>query len=205
VSHPVEQGLIQSLGVFVDTMVVCTATAFIVLVSGPAVYDPAHPGAMTGASLTQSAVAAGLGSWTTGLMTAVVSVFGFSAVLGDYVCAEGNLLFLGGRRRAVAALKVTTLISVGLGAVLKLTFVWALADLGMALMAIVNLTAICLLGKWAFAALTDFHRQSRAGGQPVFAADEAGLPGVLDGDVWQPAPPEPVGAAVSGPPAIAAG
>jgi AGCS family alanine or glycine:cation symporter len=205
VSHPVEQGLIQSLGVFVDTMVVCTATAFIVLVSGPAVYDPAHPGAITGASLTQSAVAAGLGSWTTWLMTAVVFVFGFSAVLGDYVCAEGNLLFLGGRRRTIAALKVLTLVSIGLGAVLKLTFVWALADLGMALMAIVNLTAICLLGKWAFAALSDFHRQSQAGGEPVFAADEAGLPGVLDGDVWQPEPPEPVGAAVSGPPVIAAG
>ncbi len=205
VSHPVEQGLIQSLGVFVDTMVVCTATAFIVLVSGPAVYDPAHPGAITGASLTQSAVAAGLGSWTTWLMTAVVFVFGFSAVLGDYVCAEGNLLFLGGRRRTIAALKVLTLVSIGLGAVLKLTFVWALADLGMALMAIVNLTAICLLGKWAFAALSDFHRQSQAGGEPVFAADEGGLPGVLDGDVWQPEPPEPVGAAVSGPPVIAAG
>ncbi|HVQ97649.1 MAG TPA: sodium:alanine symporter family protein, partial [Mycobacterium sp.] len=125
VSHPVEQGLIQSLGVFVDTMVVCTATAFIVLVSGPDVYNPAHPGATTGASLTQSAVAAGLGSWTTGLMTAVVFVFGFSAVLGDYVCAEANLLFLGGRQRAITALKVSTLIAVGLGAVLKLTFVWA--------------------------------------------------------------------------------
>ncbi|EUA54497.1 alanine symporter family protein [Mycobacterium xenopi 4042] len=94
-SHPVEQGLIQSLGVFVDTMVICTATALVVLVSGPAVYDPAHAGAVVGASLTQSAVAAGLGSWTTGLMSVVVFVFGFSSVLGDYVCAEANLLFLG--------------------------------------------------------------------------------------------------------------
>ncbi len=203
VSHPVEQGLIQSLGVFVDTMVVCTATAFIVLVSGPAVYDPAHPGAVTGASLTQSAVAAGLGSWTTTLMTAVVFVFGFSAVLGDYVCAEGNLLFLGGRRRAIAALKVSTLIAIGLGAVLKLTFVWALADLGMALMAIVNLMAICLLGKWAFAALKDFHGQSKAGKDPVFVADETDLPGVLDGDVWRQAAHVPVDAAAGSQPPVA--
>jgi alanine or glycine:cation symporter, AGCS family len=207
VSHPVEQGLIQSLGVFVDTMVVCTATAFIVLVSRPAVYDPAHPGAVTGASLTQSAVAAGLGSWTTGLMTAVVFVFGFSAVLGDYVCAEGNLLFLGGRRRVITALKVSTLISIGLGAVLKLTFVWALADLGMALMAIVNLVAICLLGRWAFAALKDFQRQSKASDDPVFVADEAELPGVLDGDVWQRPARAPVSDGLSSapPPVTAVG
>lgn len=198
VSHPVEQGLIQSLGVFVDTMVVCTATAFIILVSGPGVYDPAHAGATTGASLTQSAVAAGLGSWTTALMTAVVSVFGISAVLGDYVCAEGNLLFLGGRRRAITALKVSTLVAVGLGAVLKLTFVWALADLGMALMAIVNLVAIGLLGKWAFAALKDFDRQLKAGQEPAFVADEAGLPGVLDGDVWKRAAHLPVRDALTG-------
>jgi AGCS family alanine or glycine:cation symporter len=118
-------------------------------------------------------------------MTAVVFVFGFSAVLGDYVCAEGNLLFLGGGRHVITALKVSTLISIGLGAILKLTFVWALADLGMALMAIVNLVAICLLGRWAFAALKDFRRQSKVGDDPVFVAGEADLPGVLDGDVWQ--------------------
>lgn len=203
VSHPVEQGLVQSLGVFVDTMVVCTATAFIVLVSGPAVYDPAHPGAMTGASLTQSAVAAGLGPWTTGLVTAVVFVFGFSAVLGDYVCAEANLIFLGGRQRAINALKISTLVAVAFGAVLKLVFVWALADLGMALMAIVNLVAICLLGKWAFAALRDFHRQSMAGANPTFVADEADLPAVLHGDVWKRPVPQVVDEALPNPPSPA--
>jgi Na+/alanine symporter len=67
VSHPVKQGLIQSLGVFVDTMIICTATALIILVSGPSVYDPHTPSKMAGASLTASAVAANLGSWTTWL------------------------------------------------------------------------------------------------------------------------------------------
>jgi AGCS family alanine or glycine:cation symporter len=138
------------------------------------------------------------------MMTAVVFVFGFSAVLGDYVCAEANLLFLGARQRAVTALKVSTLIAVGLGAVLKLTFVWALADLGMALMAIVNLVAICLLGNWAFAALKDFHRQLKAGDDPVFVADEAGLPDALGGDVWKPPARAPVGVASSTPPSVTA-
>jgi AGCS family alanine or glycine:cation symporter len=185
VSHPVEQGLIQSLGVFVDTMVICTATALIVLVSGPAVYDPAHAGAVVGASLTQSAIAAGLGSWTTGLLSAVVFIFGFSSVLGDYVCAEANLLFLGGRQRAIMLLKISTLVAVAFGAIAKLALVWALADVAMAMIAIVNLLAICLLGKWAFAALKDFQRQSEWCDRPVFVADEADLPGELGGDVWQ--------------------
>jgi hypothetical protein len=69
----------------------------------------------------------------------------------------------------------------------KLAAVWALADVAMGLMAIVNLVAICLLGKWAFAALSDFHRQATQGQDPVFvAAGNAALPGVLDGDIWGP-------------------
>jgi AGCS family alanine or glycine:cation symporter len=185
VSHPVEQGLIQSLAVFVDTMVICTATAFIVLMSGPGVYDPAHTGAVAGASLTESAIAVGLGSWTTVLMTAVVFVFAFASVLSNYVCAEANLFFLGGRRLAINVLKIVTLIAIAFGAMSQLTVVWALADLAMALMAIANLVAICLLGKWAFAAVRDFHRQSARGLRPVFVASAAGLPGALDGDIWE--------------------
>ncbi|MGO8849486.1 alanine/glycine:cation symporter family protein [Mycobacterium sp.] len=194
VSHPVEQGLIQSFAVFVDTMVICTATAVIVLMSGPAVYDPAHTGSVAGASLTESAIAAGLGSWTTALMTAVVFVFGFASVLSNYVVAEANLFFLGGRRLATNMLKVVTLLAIMVGAMSTLTLVWALADLTMALMAIVNLVAICLLGKWAFAALRDFHHQAARGERPVFVAGEADLPGVLGGDVWEAPERRQVGA-----------
>jgi AGCS family alanine or glycine:cation symporter len=183
VSHPVEQGLIQSLAVFVDTMLVCTSTAFIVMVSGADIYDPARPAVIAGASLTQTAIAASLGSWTTGLVTIVVFVFAFSAVLSNYVCAEANLFFLGARQRAITVLRVVTLIAIAFGAMAKLAVVWALADVGMALVAIVNLTAICVLGEWAFAALRDFHRQSAAGNEPVFVT--ADLPGVLVGDVWE--------------------
>ncbi|GFG76295.1 alanine/glycine:cation symporter family protein [Mycobacterium botniense] len=201
VSHPVEQGLIQSLGVFVDTILVCTATAFIVLVSSPDVYDPARRDAVAGVGLTQSAVAAGLGSWTTGLITMVVFVFALSAVLGNYVCAEANLFFLGAGQGAVNVLKVSTLVAVAFGAMSRLTVVWALADLGMALMAIANLVAICLLGTWAFAALRDFQRQSATGKKPVFIADEAGLPGALVGDIWAVGEPvcEPASSAIGTP------
>ncbi|HEU4362994.1 MAG TPA: alanine/glycine:cation symporter family protein, partial [Mycobacterium sp.] len=116
VSHPVLQGLIQSLGVFVDTFVVCSATAFIILAAGPEVYDPAQSGSIAGATLTQSAMAASLGSWTTGLMTVLVFVFAFSAVLANYLCAEVNLFFLGARGFAVNVLRVVVLASIALGA-----------------------------------------------------------------------------------------
>ena len=71
-----------------------------------------------------------------------------------------------------------------MGALSELTLVWALADVAMGLMALVNLVAICLLGKWAFATIKDYHRQTDAGQDPVFIADEAGLPGNLEGDIW---------------------
>ena len=184
VSHPVKQGLIQSLGVFVDTMIICTATAFIILVSGPSIYDPATPTRVEGATLTQAAIADSLGTWTVSLMTVLVFVFAFSSVLGNYVYAEINLFFLGAGRKTINVFRVVVLMAIGVGGVSKLTAVWALADVAMGLMALVNLVAIVLLGKWAFAAIKDFHRQSDAGADPVFIADEAGLPGHLFGDIW---------------------
>lgn len=184
VSHPVKQGLIQSLGVCVDTMIVCTATAFIILVSGPEVYDPHTPSKMAGASLTQAAVASTLGSWTTYLMTILVFVFAFSSVLGNYVYAEVNLFYLGVKEHGINIFRVVVLAAIALGAVAKLATVWDTADVSMGLMALVNLVAIVLLAKWALAALNDYDRQAVAGLDPVFVAEEAGLPKTLPGDIW---------------------
>ncbi|HRD12823.1 MAG TPA: alanine/glycine:cation symporter family protein [Mycobacterium sp.] len=184
VSHPVKQGLIQSLGVFVDTMIICSATAFIILISGPEIYDPAAPGKRAGAALTQAAIGSALGSWTTGLMTALVFVFAFSSVLGNYVYAEINLFFLGAKKNAIMIFRLLVLGAIALGATSKLATVWDIADIAMGFMALVNLVAIVLLGKWAFAAIRDYHRQSADGSDPVFVAERAGLPGALEGDIW---------------------
>ncbi|UXA17011.1 sodium:alanine symporter family protein [Mycobacterium sp. SMC-4] len=185
VSHPVKQGLIQSVAVFVDTMVICTATAFIIMVSGPTIYDPSTPTRVEGATLTQAAIADSLGTWTVWLMTLLVFVFAFSSVLGNYVYAEINLFFLGAGRKSINVFRVFVLMAIGVGGVSQLTAVWALADVAMGLMALVNLVAIVLLGKWAFAAIKDFHRQTEAGLDPVFVAEDAGLPGPLEGDIWR--------------------
>lgn len=188
VSHPAKQGLIQSLGVFVDTMVVCSATAFMILVAGPSVYDPGTTNEAAGASLTTSAIAETLGTWTTPLMTVLLFVFAFSSVLGNYSYAEVNLSFLGVRGRGLTALRTLVLAAVGVGAQLSLEAVWALADIAMALMAIVNLVAISLLGKWAFGALRDYETKVRAGkGDDRFVgAGNPLLPGDLPGDIWAP-------------------
>jgi AGCS family alanine or glycine:cation symporter len=185
VSHPVKQGLIQSLGVFVDTMIICSATAFIILVAGPDVYSPGETSDSAGASLTQTAVAASLGDWTTWLMTVLIFVFAFSSVLGNYSYAEVNLDFLGAKERGLTIFRVVVILAVASGALVALESVWALADVAMGLMALVNLTAILLLGKWAFGALADWQRLRAAGEPQVFvSAGNAAMPGQLPGDVW---------------------
>ena len=200
VSHPVKQGFVQSLGVFLDTMVVCSATAFIILVSD--VYDPASPGGIAGASLTQAAVADQLGSWSAWLMTILVIVFAFSSVLGNYSYAEINMAFLGANHRVMTVFRIAVVAAVGFGALAALAAVWALADVAMALMAMVNLVAIVWLGKWPFGAFADYRRQDDRGEDPVFVADgNPDLPGELPGDVWSAEPGrvvDPRGAAPTG-------
>ncbi|ADG74102.1 amino acid carrier protein [Cellulomonas flavigena DSM 20109] len=187
VSHPVKQGLIQSLGVFVDTMLVCSATAFIVLSAGPEVYVPGRTGADAGAALTSAAVAHELGMWTTWPMTLLVFTFAFSSVLGNYSYAEINLTYLGVRGRALTALRTLVLAAVGIGALLALATVWAVADIAMALMATVNLVAILLLSRWATGALADYRTAQREGRDGRFVGHgNPLLPGDVPGDVWAP-------------------
>jgi AGCS family alanine or glycine:cation symporter len=182
-SHPVKQGLIQSLGVFVDTIIVCSATAFIILFAGSDVYVPGET--TEGASLTQAAVANELGSGTTWMMTILVFVFAFSSVLGNYSYAEVNLAYMRARPVTVVAFRVLVVAIVGAGSLLELEAVWALADVAMGLMALVNLVALVLLARWALGALRDFERQVKAGVDPVFrTVGNRDLPRDLPDSVW---------------------
>src|SRR5690606_30448468 len=115
--------------------------------AGPEVYVPGET--TEGASLTQAAVAHELGSWTATLMTVLIFVFAFSSVLGNYAYAEVNLAFMRVRPLVLRGFRVLVVLIVGAGAVLELEAVWPLADVAMGLMALVNLVAIVLLGRWA--------------------------------------------------------
>ncbi|MGK2348712.1 alanine/glycine:cation symporter family protein [Actinomyces sp. W5033] len=191
-SHPVKQGFVQSMGVFVDTIVVCTATALIVLLSG--VYDPATASADTAATLTSASVATSLGGWTRYLMTVVIFVFAYSSLLGNYTYAEINMDFLrpskDGKAKPHLGLRTVILIATAIGAVSSLEFVINLSDVAMGVMAVINIVAILALGKWAFGALRDWEAQNRAlkAGEidhiRFVATGNPHLPGELPGDVW---------------------
>jgi AGCS family alanine or glycine:cation symporter len=120
-------------------------------------------------------------------MTVLIFVFAFSSVLGNYSYAEVNMTFLRARPIALTVFRALVVAVVGAGALLELATVWALADVAMGFMALVNLVALVLLGSWALGALRDFERQTRAGQDPVFrSTGNKDLPGDLPDSVWTP-------------------
>ncbi len=157
-THPVKQGLVQALGVYFDTLLVCTASAMLVLVSP----DWATSG-KTGIELVQHVLRGQLGGWTSYFVTVVVLFFAFSSIIGNYFYGEINMDFISRSRFALPVFRFFVVVMVYVGSVAKLSFVWDLADLFMAMMAMLNLVAIALLGKRAYIALDDYVRQKKAG------------------------------------------
>lgn len=179
VSHPVKQGLVQAMGVFVDTMLVCTSSAFIVLLAGG--YKTSG---LTGIELAQASLALHLGSWAPSLLALFILLFAFSSIVGNYYYGESNIGFFNSNPAYLLAFRVAVVVMVAFGSVAKISLVWDLADLFMAFMAITNLVAIALLSKFAFLALKDYTRQKEQGVKdPVFRADV--LPSQTGVSVWR--------------------
>lgn len=174
--HPARQGLIQSAGVFVDTMVVCTATAFIILSAG--IYKPGQE--MEGATLTQMSVTAHIGEWMTLPMSLLIFVFAYSSIIGNYAYAEVNADYLF-KDKGDIPLRIVVVASVAIGSMLQLNTVWNLADVAMGAMAIINLVSILILGKWALGALKDYEANPEGA---FIAANNPHLPGKLETHVW---------------------
>ena len=166
VSHPVKQGLIQTLGVFTDTLIICTCTAFIILFSGAPL-----DGSANGVQLTQQALTNEIGP-SGGIFVAVaLFFFAFSSILGNYYYGETNVRYLTRRKWVVTAYRLLVGGMVMFSALATLEVAWGLADITMGLMTLCNLTAIALLGKYAFRLLDDYRTQKRAGiKEPVFTA-----------------------------------
>ncbi len=162
--HPVRQGLIQSLGVYIDTLLVCSATAFIILVSG----IPIESSATDGITLTMNALAMVVGNWATYFLFVAILLFAYSSILGNYFYAQSNIEYLSGKSRTIVIFKLVLLGVVFFGSVATSDLVWAVADLSMAVMAILNVIAIILLHKQALFLLKDFKEQIKKGQNPVF-------------------------------------
>jgi putative sodium/glutamine symporter len=165
-SHPVKQGLIQAFGVLTDTLIICTSTAFIILLSSA--YK--QPG-LNGIELTQAALSTHIGSWASGFLAIMVLLFAFSTLIGNYYYGETNIEFLNKSKVWLMLYRMSVLAMVIFGSVAKVQLVWDLADLFMGFMVIVNLIAILLLSKVAFATLNDYINQKKDGKDPVFYKD----------------------------------
>lgn len=164
VSHPVKQGLIQTLGVFTDTLVICTCTAFIILFSGAPL-----DGSVNGVQLTQHALTNEVGSIGGIFVAVAIFLFAFSSIIGNYYYGEANVRYITGKKSVLYIYRLLVGGMVLFGGLASLDLAWSLADITMALMTICNLIAISLLGKQAFLLLDDYISQKKAGIEsPVF-------------------------------------
>lgn len=179
VTHPVKQGLVQTLGVYFDTLIVCSMTAFIILSTNPSLSDRG------GADLTQSALEETLGGWAGYVLAVVVFMLAFSSMIGNYYYGESNVRFITHNKSVMTAYRVIILSCAVLGAMGSVSVVWSLADVTMGAMALVNLLAILPLSVIAFRLLEDYVAQRRAGLDPVFTRDR--VPGLKGVECWEPA------------------
>ncbi len=177
-THPVKQGLVQTLGVYFDTFLVCSITAFIILVSVP---DLA--GAERGIGLTQGAVVSALGTWSNILLIVIIFLLAFSSILGNYYYGQTNVEFITSRTGVLLGYRLFAIAAVFAGALVSADVVWNFADGAMGFMALVNLVAIALLSGIAFKLLKDYTQQRREGLDPVFT--RARLPEVSGIEVWE--------------------
>ncbi|HDS9359262.1 TPA: sodium:alanine symporter family protein [Enterobacter chengduensis] len=165
--HPAAQGIVQMIGVFTDTIIICSASAMIMLLAGPLT----HPTSASGIQLIQQALANLVGGWGAGFVSLIVGLFAFSSIAVNYIYAENNLIFLKiDSRYTRSALRASVIAMVMIGSLLSMSLVWQLADVIMALMAITNLTAILLLSPVVSLIARDYLRQRKLGVAPVFDA-----------------------------------
>lgn len=179
VKHPVSQGMIQMLGVFVDTFVVCSCTAFIILLSNVSSTE------LVGIQLTQAALETQVGSFGQYFLAVVLFLFAFSSIIGNYAYAESNMQFIHSDNLTMAIFRMLVLAFVFIGSVNSVPVVWDMGDLFMGIMAVINLIAILLLSPLVFMLLKDYQAKLRMGKNPEFKLSEhPALKRRIKSDIW---------------------
>ncbi|MEJ6012580.1 alanine/glycine:cation symporter family protein [Corynebacterium sp. H127] len=185
VSHPVKQGLIQTLGVYFDTVIVCSITAFIILLARGDIDEE-----LTGMQMTQNALASNVGEWGIHFLTVVIIFLAFSSVIGNYYYGQSNIEFLTKSKLVLNGFRALVALCVFGGAMGSVPLVWALADTFSGLMATVNLIAILPMGGIAVALLKNFAEQRKQGLNPVFHRDDVkGIRGWEGMECWDGSDP----------------
>ena len=179
VSHPAKQGMVQMISVFIDTLLICTTTAMMLLVFNP---TPNATPELTGMPLVQQAVNSQVGSFGIHFITVSILLFAFSSLIGNYCYAESNLKFICESKLLLNLFRVICVVVVFVGSTAEFETVWNLADVLMGFMAIVNIISILLLGNIALKALSDYRAQKKAGENPVFHPDKLGIQNT---DCWK--------------------
>ena len=185
VEHPIAQGVVQAFSVFLDTFVICTCTALLILLSG--FYTPGFEG--DGIALTQNSLAAVVGEWGRIFISVALALFVFTSMLYNYYLGENNLRFLVGEsRKALMGYRALVLVLIVWGSIENLQTVFAFADITMTMLAFVNLIALAMLFKICMRVLKDYDDQRRAGIKtPVFDSSKfSDLD--LDLKAWPPKP-----------------
>lgn len=181
--HPASQGYVQMLGVFMDTIVICSATVAIILMSGEYVGQATE---VTGIELTQRALSSQVGEWGGIFVAVAIFFFAFTSIIANYSYAETNLIFLEHNHKAgLGIFRIVVLGMVMFGALASLPVVWSLADVSMGLMAIVNLVAIILLSGIVIKLAKDYNRQLSEGKVPTFDPNDfPELKSQLEEGIW---------------------
>ena len=180
--HPASQGYVQMLGVFMDTMVICSSTVAIILMSGE--YVPHSE--VTGIELTQRALSSQVGDWGSVFIAIAIFFFAFTSLVANYSYAETNLIFLEHNHKiGLNIFRVVVLFMVMFGALADLPTVWAMADVSMGMMALINLVAIVLLSGTVVKLATDYNKQLSLGKVPTFDSnDYPELHAQLEEGIW---------------------
>ena len=171
VSHPVKQGLAQVVSVYIDTLLICSATVFILLLTG--VYK--NDSGLSGIPLIQQSIGSQFGPVSIHIITAAVCMFAFTSIIGNYFYAESNIRFITKSNKVMTIFRIASAAVVFYGAQNSLDMAWSLADITMGLEAIVNIIAILMLSGIAMKALRDYEKQKAAGLNPVFHEKNIGL------------------------------
>lgn len=176
VSHPVKQGLAQIISVYIDTLLICSTTVFMILLT--AGYDSA----LSGIPLLQECARQTVGPIGVYFVTGIVCLFAFTSIIGNYFYAEANIRFITRNPAVLNWFRLAAALMIVIGACNDMEIAWSLADITMGIEAVINITVIVLLSRIAFAALKDYEAQIRRGEDPVFHERNIGLSNT---EVWK--------------------
>ena len=178
VSHPAKQGLVQVLSVFIDTILVCSATAFLCMCSG---VEPTAE--ISGAPFVQAALSTTLGKAGPIFITVAMILFAFTTLLGNLYYVDQGIAFINGKipgKKFTTFYRIVASLLIFIGAGLNAGLLWNVSDVLMGAMTIINIPVIIILGKYAIRTLKDYELQKKAGKDPVFKAKNINLPHEVD-------------------------